>query len=99
MVNSHTHMKCKYCKEVAVKKYHNTYYPYCGNCHRTPDYEKVYTCGYCGVSEPESRMSTEWTCQACAERLDVYEPTAKDLEDLKAFIAKLQGTVSPLNDA
>lgn len=57
--------KCGYCGQTAGKKYHNTVYPYCGNCNRDADGERIYTCGSCGVSEPSNRMETEVMCGSC----------------------------------
>jgi hypothetical protein len=58
-------MKCKNCKQVSKKKYHNTLFPYCGHCNHDADGEKIYLCELCGVSEPSNRMETETACRVC----------------------------------
>ena len=57
--------KCDYCGQVLGRKYHNTVFPYCGNCNHDLTGEKVYTCGSCGISEPSNRMETEMMCSTC----------------------------------
>lgn len=65
MADISMYITCEYCGQTAKKKHHNTSYPYCGNCNRDPDGERIYTCGSCGVSEPAYRMVTEVLCGSC----------------------------------
>lgn len=71
MANSDKHMKCNYCKRVSQPEYHNTLFPYCGNCHHDADGVSIHTCDLCGLSEPSNRMETERTCSNCWQALMV----------------------------
>lgn len=98
MADMNVHIKCAYCRQVAKRKYHNTVYPYCGNCNRDIDGEKIYTCNYCGLDEPSNRMSTEQACMSCAEREDISAFTAADRRKLEQFIAMIQRSIPDFQD-
>lgn len=56
---------CGYCKHFGPKKYHNVTVAYCSECNIDVYGSMVYTCGYCGLKEPQTRMETETACKSC----------------------------------
>jgi hypothetical protein len=81
MADMSAYIRCQYCRTVAKKKYHNTVYPYCGNCNRDLDGIMVYICGSCGLDTLEHDMVDVALCDSCWHR-----DTDDDRQDASAEI-------------
>lgn len=106
MADISAYIQCQYCRTTAKKKYHNTIYPYCGNCNRDLDGLVVYICGSCGLDTLEHDMVDTVLCTSC------WHKDIGDWQDSSAaasisaalgatsrFVAEVQKEVPALQDA